>query len=93
MEMQPSLERALDDRDTLEALPAKVPANPDGLTEREVEVLRLVATGKSNLQIAEELFISARTVARHVSNIFTKIDVLNRTEAAAYAARHDLSVQ
>ena len=63
---------------------------PDGLTAREVEVLRLVASGRSNPQIAGELFLSEKTVARHLSNIFTKIGVASRTAAAAYAYEHDL---
>ena len=64
---------------------------PDGLTAREVEVLRLVATGRSNPQIATELFLSEKTVARHLSNIFTKAGVTSRTAAAAYAHEHDLA--
>ena len=67
-----------------------VPAHPDGLSEREVEVLRLVAAGKSNPEIAAALVISLNTVARHVSNIFDKVGAANRTEAAAYAHRHGL---
>lgn len=63
---------------------------PDGLTAREVEVLRLVATGRSNPQIAAELFLSEKTVARHLSNIFTKTGVSSRTAAGAYAHTHDL---
>jgi DNA-binding NarL/FixJ family response regulator len=63
---------------------------PGALTGREVEVLRLVATGKSNAQIATALVLSERTVARHLSNIFTKIDVPSRTAAAAYAYEHGL---
>jgi DNA-binding NarL/FixJ family response regulator len=60
-------------------------AAPDGLTPREVEVLRLVATGASNRDIATTLFLSEKTVARHVANIFTKIDVSSRSAATAYA--------
>ena len=52
---------------------------PGGLTAREVEVLQLVAAGKSNPAIATELFLSEKTVARHLNNIFTKIDVTSRT--------------
>ena len=67
------------------------PALPGGLTAREAEVLSLVATGRSNLQIAEALVLSEKTVARHLSNIFTKIDVTSRTAAAAYAFEHGLA--
>jgi DNA-binding CsgD family transcriptional regulator len=66
------------------------PAYPDGLTHREVEVLRLIALGKSNREIAEQLYISSHTVIRHVSNILGKTGVANRAEAASYALRHDL---
>ena len=64
---------------------------PDGLTSREVEVLRLVASGRSNAQIAAALFLSEKTVARHLSNIFTKVGVASRTAAATYAHEHDLA--
>jgi DNA-binding NarL/FixJ family response regulator len=60
-------------------------AAPDGLSLREVEVLRLIAAGKSNAQIADELVISQNTVIRHVSNIFAKIGAANRAQATAYA--------
>ena len=62
----------------------------DGLTGREVEVLRLVATGKTNRAIAHALDISEKTVARHLSNIFTKLDLPSRTAATAYAYEHKL---
>jgi pimeloyl-ACP methyl ester carboxylesterase/DNA-binding CsgD family transcriptional regulator len=65
-------------------------AYPGGLTKREVEVLRLIADGRSNQQIADELAISVNTVLRHVSNVFDKAGVANRAEAVAYAARHGL---
>jgi DNA-binding CsgD family transcriptional regulator/tetratricopeptide (TPR) repeat protein len=58
---------------------------PDGLTGRELEVLRLIAEGRTNQQIADELVLSIRTVHRHASNIFTKINVTNRAGATAYA--------
>ena len=64
---------------------------PGGLTAREVEVLRLVARGRSNPQVATELVLSEKTVARHLSNIFTKTGVTSRTEAAAWAHEHDLA--
>jgi ATP/maltotriose-dependent transcriptional regulator MalT len=63
---------------------------PAGLSGREVEVLRLVASGRSNGQIADELVLSEKTVARHLSNIFAKLDVGSRTAAAAYAFEHHL---
>ncbi len=66
------------------------PTFPDGLTGREVEVLRLVAAGHTNPQIAATLFLSEKTVARHLSNIFGKIQVASRTAAAAYAIEHEL---
>ena len=59
--------------------------HPAGLTDREVEVLRLVARGSSNPDIAATLVLSEKTVARHLSNIFTKLDVGSRTAAAAFA--------
>jgi DNA-binding CsgD family transcriptional regulator len=61
-----------------------------GLSPREVEVLCLVATGKTNHGIAAELFLSEKTVARHVSNIFAKLGVSSRSAATAYAYEHDL---
>jgi DNA-binding CsgD family transcriptional regulator len=61
-----------------------------GLTTREVEVLRLVASGKTNRQVATELVLSEKTVARHVANIFTKLGVSSRTAATAYAYEHGI---
>ncbi|MEU8799737.1 response regulator transcription factor [Spirillospora sp. NPDC048819] len=61
-----------------------------GLTPRELEVLRLVATGATNRQIAETLLISDKTVARHVANIFTKLGLSSRAAATAFAYEHDL---
>lgn len=63
---------------------------PDGLTARQVEILALVAAGKSNREIAADLVLSQKTVARHLSNIFTKLDIGSRTAAAAYAFEHGL---
>lgn len=63
---------------------------PAGLSEREIEVLRLVAAGRSNAQIAADLVLSDRTVARHLSNIFAKLGVGSRTAAAAFAFENDL---
>ena len=60
------------------------------LSEREVQVLRLLAAGKTNRAIADELYISDKTVARHVSNIFDKLGVSSRTGATAWAFQHNL---
>jgi len=65
-------------------------ASSTGLTGREIEVLRLVATGITNAAIASRLGISERTVDRHVSNIFTKLDLSSRAAATAYAYQHKL---
>jgi DNA-binding NarL/FixJ family response regulator len=62
-----------------------------GLSPREREVLRLVATGQSNRQIAAELVLSEHTVARHIQNIFAKLGVSSRTAASAFAYEHDLA--
>ena len=72
------------------AQPARPTSYPDGLTEREVEVLRLISKGRSNRQIAEELFITENTVANHVKNVLSKTQSANRTEAAAYAVDKNL---
>jgi DNA-binding NarL/FixJ family response regulator len=63
---------------------------PAGLTNRELEILRLLSSGKTNKQIADKLFISTNTVAVHVARVLGKTRCANRTEAAAYAARHHL---
>jgi tetratricopeptide (TPR) repeat protein/DNA-binding CsgD family transcriptional regulator len=64
---------------------AEKPVYPDGLTEREVEVLRLLARGKSSREIGEELVLSVRTVERHIANIYLKTDTHGRAQATAYA--------
>jgi len=66
-------------------------SHPAGLSDREVEVLRLVAVGLSNKQIAAELRISQHTTARHISNIFAKLTVSSRAAAAAYAQKHGIA--
>jgi DNA-binding NarL/FixJ family response regulator len=62
----------------------------DGLTRREAEVLRLLALGLTNRQIAEQLVLSVHTVERHLNNAYTKIGAHNRAEASAYTVRHGL---
>ena len=87
MEMRPALGRALQLRGRRRPTDSKAPAYPDGLSEREVEVLRLLATGKSNQQIADDLVISYNTVVRHVTHIFSKTSAANRVEAVRYGRR------
>jgi ATP/maltotriose-dependent transcriptional regulator MalT len=78
----------------LEAL--RAPSDGDGapattgLTARELEVVRLVAAGRTNREVAEALVISDKTVARHLHNVFTKLDLPNRSAATAWAYEHDL---
>jgi ATP/maltotriose-dependent transcriptional regulator MalT len=74
----------------LERLASVTEAAPHGLSARELEVLRHVAAGKTNRQIAEELVLSEHTVARHMQNIFTKLGVSSRTAATAFAFEHHL---
>lgn len=68
----------------------KVPSGDGTLTEREIEVLRLIASGATNRDLARKLRISEKTVARHVSNIFVKLDLSSRAAATAYAFQHRL---
>jgi ATP/maltotriose-dependent transcriptional regulator MalT len=88
--MRPLMERVVSLQEQAQTQPGKAPEYLDGITQREVEVLRLIALGKSNRQIGEELFISLNTVERHVSNILTKIDASNRADATRYAIRNAL---
>jgi DNA-binding CsgD family transcriptional regulator len=71
--------------------PAPAAAGPDGLSAREVEILRLVARGLSNREIGRELFISEHTAANHIRSILRKTGCANRTEAAGYAHRRGLA--
>jgi DNA-binding CsgD family transcriptional regulator len=84
--MDPWIERA---RARLGAPPRRT--LPDGLTPREAEVLRLVALGRANKDIARELGLSVATVQRHVANIYAKIRVTGRADATRYALRHGLA--
>lgn len=68
----------------------QTPELADELTNREREVLMLIAQGKSNQEIADELFITLKTVKTHVSNILAKLEVEDRTQAAIYAFKHHL---
>jgi NarL family two-component system response regulator LiaR len=68
-----------------------LPPTEDPLTEREAEVLGLVAQGLTNQEIADRLYVSERTVRTHVSNILSKLHLANRTQAALYALRRGLA--
>ena len=68
--------------------PETRPVYPGGLTQREVEVLTHLAQGQTNREIATNLVLSERTVQRHISNIYTKINARNRAEATTFALNH-----
>ena len=65
----------------------RAPENPESLTDRETEVLKLLARGKANKQIAQSLYVSEKTVKAHVSAILMKLGVQSRTQAALYAVQ------
>jgi DNA-binding NarL/FixJ family response regulator len=67
------------------------PTLPDGLTQREAEVLRLIAGGLNNREIADRLFITEATVKTHINNIFSKAELRDRAQAVVYAIRHGLT--
>ena len=67
------------------------PSFPGGLSPRELEVVRLIAAGQSNQQIADALFVSHRTATTHVHNILNKLGLDSRTAVAAWAIRHGLA--
>lgn len=71
--------------------PTRQPISPDPLTEREIEVLRMVARGFGNQEIADQLTIAEVTVRTHVSHILSKLHLANRVQAALYALREDLT--
>jgi NarL family two-component system response regulator LiaR len=70
--------------------PSALPPTPDPLSEREMEVLKLIAKGHSNQEISQILVISDRTTGNHISNILSKLHLANRTQAALYALREGL---
>lgn len=71
--------------------PSDLPLSPDPLSERELEVLKLVARGLTNQEIAETLIIGERTVGNHISSILSKLHLANRTQAALYALREGIA--
>ncbi|HEV2951458.1 MAG TPA: helix-turn-helix transcriptional regulator, partial [Actinomycetota bacterium] len=81
---------AVPDAHSVAGMVSDGPPLPRGLTAREVEVLRLVAAGKTNRDIAAELVISEHTVARHLQNMFVKLGVSSRSAATAFAFEHSL---
>jgi DNA-binding NarL/FixJ family response regulator len=91
--LDPSVQRRL--LDALASKPGGIPAVdeelPDGLTPREAEVLRLMAAGRTNQEIAADLMVSEGTVKTHVNRIFAKAGVRDRGQAVAYAYRHGLA--
>ncbi|MFQ6029009.1 MAG: tetratricopeptide repeat protein, partial [Dehalococcoidia bacterium] len=88
--MRPLLARVQERLDRTESQPGPSPEYPDGLTPREVEVLCLIARGRSNRELAAELVLSLRTVERHITNIYGKISARGRADATAYVLGHDL---
>ncbi|MET0136049.1 MAG: response regulator transcription factor [Kibdelosporangium sp.] len=85
-QFDPSIQRRLAESVTRRADPL-----PDGLTPREVDVLRLIAAGRSNVEIAERLVITEATVKTHINNLFAKAGVRDRAQAVTYAFRHGIA--
>jgi DNA-binding CsgD family transcriptional regulator len=87
---QPWIDRVDAESRILGASPGRGQRNPDGLTDREVEVLHLLAGGRTNQEIADALVLSVKTVERHLANIYTKVNLRGRVEATLYAVKHGL---
>jgi DNA-binding NarL/FixJ family response regulator len=91
-QLAPSVQRRLVDALATGSQPSRRRGNlPDGLTQREAEVLTLIAGGRSNAEIARELFISEATVKTHINNLFAKTGVRDRAQAVTYAYRKGLA--
>ena len=90
--MRPLMEKAVALRQQAELASHDAQKYPDRLTEREVEVLRLIADGISISEIAATLVLSVRTVERHVTNIYSKINARGRADTTAYALGHGLTL-
>ena len=88
--MRPLMQRVNERLEGVQTQLPPSPVRPAGLSEREVEVLRLLASGKSNAVLAAELVLSVRTVERHISNIYRKTDSHGRADATAFAFTHGL---
>ncbi|MET0237635.1 MAG: response regulator transcription factor [Kibdelosporangium sp.] len=90
-QFDPAIQRRL-----AESVTSRAPAGeslPDGLTPREIDVLRLIADGRSNLEIAKHLVITEATVKTHINNLFAKAGVRDRAQAVTYAFRHGIARQ
>ena len=87
---RPSTPRQQIDVARRDPTPRSRPARPGGLSRREIEVLRLVADGRTAGEIATQLFISTRTAEHHIQNIYTKIGVSSRAAAARWAVKHQV---
>lgn len=87
---QPAIEEQVTEKMSQQAEYQRVSHLRDELTHREFEVLELITEGRSNKEIADELFITLKTVKTHVSNILFKLEVQDRTQAAIYALKHHL---
>ncbi len=85
LEARPTLDRVASLRDQIDKRSKKSPSYPAGLSPREVEVLRLVAEGLTDAEIAEKLFISRRTVTSHLTSVYNKIGIGSRAAASVWA--------
>jgi predicted ATPase/DNA-binding CsgD family transcriptional regulator len=90
MSMEAAIEYALSVEEPSTTTPSSIPEHPAQLTSREVEVLGLVAEGLTNAQVAQRLFLSPRTVQRHLNSIYHKLGVSSRTAATRFAVEHGL---
>ncbi|GAA2126377.1 response regulator transcription factor [Actinomadura napierensis] len=92
-QLDPAIQRRLVEAVAADRRPARRPGGelPDGLTRREAEVLALIAQGRSNAEIAGDLFISEATVKTHINNLFAKAGLRDRAQAVTYAFRHGLA--
>ena len=88
--IQPNMTKELVKEFNRVTLHEKEKSDENNLTTREIEVLELIAEGMINKEIAKQLYISEKTVKNHVSNIFKKLDVSDRTQAAIYAFKHNM---
>ena len=91
MSMETAIEYALSEDESSTTTPSSAaPEHTAGLTPREVEVLGLVAAGMTNAQVAQRLFLSPRTVQRHLNSIYRKLGVSSRSAATRFALEHGL---